>query len=157
MPRNRVSGRGLGIIPSDNIEMLRQLGRDPLVIKRTRVDTLYGLVGLMDVALDAVSHIRGNSLVLLGQQEDILPDEAVQALLSALPQNGCVRIAKYRSGYHMLFRDLKADVVLGDLISWMADPNATLPSGAERSFPKQEPGLDSQLGLHCSSRIVARP
>src|SRR5215469_1837828 len=41
------------ISPSDNIAMLRALGADPLVIKRTRADTLNGLVDLMSAALSA--------------------------------------------------------------------------------------------------------
>ena len=52
MPGLTVTGRGLEIKPSDNIPMLRALSRDPLVIKETRVDTIYGLVDLMDAALD---------------------------------------------------------------------------------------------------------
>src|SRR3546814_5012683 len=41
-PSARFSGRGLGIQASDNIEMLRALGRDPLFIKETRVDAIHG-------------------------------------------------------------------------------------------------------------------
>ena len=52
MPGLTLTGRGLEITPSDNIAMLRALSRDPLVIKETRVDTIYGLVDLMDAALD---------------------------------------------------------------------------------------------------------
>jgi hypothetical protein len=37
LPGLKVTGRGLGITPSDNLEMLRALGRDPLVIKETRI------------------------------------------------------------------------------------------------------------------------
>src|SRR3546814_14828012 len=47
-PSARLSGRGLGIQASDNIEMLRALGRDPLFIKETRVDAIHGVVNLMD-------------------------------------------------------------------------------------------------------------
>ncbi|HYN39394.1 MAG TPA: alpha/beta hydrolase, partial [Rhodospirillales bacterium] len=50
-PWSRVSGGGLGIQASDNIEMLKALGRDPLVIKGTRVDAVWGLVNLMDRAM----------------------------------------------------------------------------------------------------------
>src|SRR5260370_1286892 len=52
-PGLTLTGRGLEIKPSDNIPMLRALSRDPLVIKETRVDTIYGLVDLMDAALDS--------------------------------------------------------------------------------------------------------
>ena len=47
-----MTGQGFNRTPSDNIEMLKKLGRDKLVIKYTRIDTLYGLVDLMDAALD---------------------------------------------------------------------------------------------------------
>ena len=39
---------------SDNIEMLRALGADPLFIKATRVDAIAGLVELMDIAAASV-------------------------------------------------------------------------------------------------------
>ncbi len=57
VPARRLTGQGLAIRPSDNIEMLRALGRDPLVIKETRVDAVYGLVGLMDRAYEAAGRI----------------------------------------------------------------------------------------------------
>src|SRR5215831_6525254 len=41
MPGLTLTGRGLEKKPSDNIAMLRALARDPLVIKETRVDTIY--------------------------------------------------------------------------------------------------------------------
>jgi alpha-beta hydrolase superfamily lysophospholipase len=44
------SGAGLKVVPSDNIEMLRANGRDPLFIKSTRTDAIFGLVALMDEA-----------------------------------------------------------------------------------------------------------
>ena len=48
-----LSGSGLGIRISDNNAVLRQMARDPLIIKETRVDAVYGLVDLMDSALDS--------------------------------------------------------------------------------------------------------
>ncbi|MEE2689739.1 MAG: alpha/beta fold hydrolase [Pseudomonadota bacterium] len=155
IPLFHVSGQGFNRIPSDNMEMLRKRGRDPLVIKHTRIDTLYGLVNLMDAALNAVPRLVGHSLVLLGQKEDIMLNEVTHALLSSLPRHGCVRVAKYSSGYHMLLRDIKADIVLDDLVTWMGDPKGLLPSGSELTSvdelapSTQEPGVDSQLGLSC--------
>ena len=163
IPLFHVTGQGFNRIPSDNIEMLRKRGRDPLVIKYTRIDTLYGLVDLMDAALNAAPQLVGHSLVLLGQKEDIMLNEVMQALLSVLPRHGCVRVAKYSAGYHMLLRDLKADIVLDDLVTWMGDPKEMLPSGSELTkvgefAPKtQEPGVDFQLGLNCNLVITSRP
>ena len=50
---NSAASRVVTIVPSDNVEMLRALGRDPLFQKRTRTATLYGLVNLMDEARTA--------------------------------------------------------------------------------------------------------
>ena len=158
IPLFHVTGQGFNRTPSDNRDMLRKLGRDPLVIKYTRIDTIYGLVNLMDAALDAVPRLPGNTLILLGQKEDIVPNEAVSAFLAALPKESCVKVARYHSGYHMLLRDLKADVVLGDLAAWMANPEHALPSGADRvKVVSQESGAPASLALDCGLPIAARP
>ena len=44
------SGGVGGFVASDNSDALRRLGRDPLVIRSTRVDSAVGLVDLMDAA-----------------------------------------------------------------------------------------------------------
>ena len=163
LPLFHVTGQGFNRTPSDNIDMLRKLGRDPLVIKYTRIDALHGLVDLMDAALDAAPRLPGNTLVLFGQKEDIVPNEAMQALLAALPKEKCVRVVRYPSGYHMLLRDLKADIVLRDLVAWITDPAGALPSGADRLAQSnllsttKGSGAVSRLALNCAPSIVQRP
>ena len=45
-----------------------------------------------------------------------------------------VPVAVYDSGWHMVLRDLKAEIVLRDISAWIADPElACLPSGALRT------------------------
>ena len=66
VPWMELTGKGLKITPSDNIEMLRGLRRDPLVIKATRIDTMYGLTDLMDTALMRARQLRLPTLVLYG-------------------------------------------------------------------------------------------
>ncbi len=127
-----VTGEGIRIHPSDNIEMLRALGRDPGILKKARIDSLHGLIGLTDEALEAAPRITAPLLVLYGQNEDIVPRASRAALLSALPADGGWRFAEYAQGYHLLLRDLNASVVLADIATWTADPRAPLPSGAER-------------------------
>jgi alpha-beta hydrolase superfamily lysophospholipase len=128
-----LTGEGLNVHPSDNIPMLRQLARDPLVIKETRVDAIYGLVNLMDLAYDAGPRLSGRVLVLYGAREDILPEDAVVATLRRLPTDvdPALRIALYPRGYHMLLRDLNAAEVLDDVTAWIADPDVPLPSGGD--------------------------
>ena len=53
VPMMKLTGEGLQIKPSDNIEMLRALSRDRKIIRETRVDAIKGLVDLMDDAFAA--------------------------------------------------------------------------------------------------------
>lgn len=131
--------RELNIRPSDNTEMLRAYGRDPLVIKATRVDAMNGLVELMSDALAAAPRLAVPALVLFGAHERILPRGAVDRMLARLPADGH-RIAIYRDGWHMLLRDRHGDVVIDDIISWLRDPHAPLPSGADRTLRARHPG-----------------
>jgi len=128
-----VSGRGLNIQASDNIEMLRALGRDPLVIKETRIDTVHGLVDLMDRALAAAPALKVPALLLYGEKDQVIPAPPILRFWRALPAAARphqVR-ALYAGGWHMLLRDLQARVVLDDIAHWITDPRAPLPSGAE--------------------------
>jgi len=133
LPWLKVSGRGLEIQASDNIEMLRELGRDPLVIKETRIDAIHGLVDLMDAALAAAPRIETRVLLLYGAKDEVVPEGPSLQLWRDLPAaaRGRQRRALYEDGWHMLLRDLEAEVVLGDIAHWIADPRAPLPSGAE--------------------------
>ena len=47
---NSAASHVVTVVPSDNVPMLIALGKDPLFQKKTRADTLYGLVNLMERA-----------------------------------------------------------------------------------------------------------
>jgi alpha-beta hydrolase superfamily lysophospholipase len=132
-PWARLSGSGLGIQASDNIEMLRALGRDPLFIKETRVDAIYGLVNLMDAALQAAPSIEARTLLLYGARDQVVPAEPIFQFWRSLPAEAAARqrFAFYAEGWHMLLRDLQAPVVIDDIAAWTRDPAAPLPSVAE--------------------------
>ena len=129
---------GIRRYASDNIEMLRAMGRDPLVIKETRIDAIWGLTNLMDEAMDAATRLSprrlgGPVLLLYGDKEDILPAAPVNQALAALPAGADgPRVAIYPQGWHMLLRDLQAQTVWRDVLAWIDDPAAPLPSGADR-------------------------
>jgi alpha-beta hydrolase superfamily lysophospholipase len=134
VPGLTLTGRGLEIKPSDNIAMLRALSRDPLVIKETRVDTIYGLVDLMDAALDSASLLDVPLLVMYGAKDEIVPKTPIRRFVGSLPPE-CrhrAKLAWYKDGYHMLLRDLEGPVVAADVASWVLAPAAPLPSGADR-------------------------
>ncbi len=122
--------RGLNIHPSDNIEMLRAMGRDSLVQFGARADTTAGLMDLMDQAGEAVPDIRMPTLVLFGAHEEVLPKAAVASFLKHLPAKDA-RVALYPHGYHMLLRDLDGPMVWKDVLDWTLDRSAKLESGYE--------------------------
>lgn len=159
IPWAKFTGSGLEIQASDNIEMLRGLGRDPLVIKGTRVAAIHGLVDLMDQALSAAPALNRPALLLYGEKDEIVPREPTLQLWSLLPaeRRGDQRLALYSNGWHMLLRDLDAGLVMADIVQWIEDQShgtgtaeATkpLPSGAEAPARKaleafQQPLEDS--------------
>lgn len=126
------SGRGLNIQPSDNIDMLRQLGADPLVIKETRIDAVKGVVDLMDAAQAAPSRVRTPTLFLYGAHDQIIPADPSWQAARAIPDR---RAVFYPDGWHMLVRDLQAKVVLDDMVAWMLDDDSKLPSGGDALAP----------------------
>ncbi len=132
-PGYLLTGEGLRRWPSDNIEMLRALSRDPLMIRETRVDTIYGLVNLMDAAFAAAGDVDVPTLVLLGEKDEIVPagpvDEVVRRLGTA------PRYGRYENGWHMLLRDLQRETVFRDIAQWIDDPAAPMPSGEEVALP----------------------
>lgn len=122
------TGESLERWPSDNIEMLRALAADPLVIKATRIDTVEGLVNLMDAASRARPPAELPLLLLYGLKDQIIPRAPICRFLDRLPESGAARAAFYADGYHMLTRDLQRQRVLGDLAAWILAPADVLPS-----------------------------
>ncbi len=131
VPAYKVTGKGLKIRPSDNIEMLRALGRDPLVIKATRIDTIYGLTDLMEQAFGASSGITLPVLLLYGEHDEVIPKHALCRMVATLPEraDNTWHLVLYPDGYHMLTRDLHAATVLGDIAAWVTGEPRNLPSG----------------------------
>ncbi|MCK5872361.1 MAG: lysophospholipase [Methylococcales bacterium] len=121
VPWMTLTGESLEIVASDNREMLIELGQDPLVIKKTRVEVIYGVANLMDAALASASTLQLKTLLLYGEKDQIIPKKPtfqfIRNLLSQ--QANQKRIACYKDGYHMLLRDLKAEVVWNDIKTWV--------------------------------------
>ena len=145
LPWLEVSPRHIRRKPSDNLPMLRALGRDPLVIKRTRVDAIWGLVNLMDAARSAAPGLRHPALILYGENEDILPSETWRSMIATLPENGEWRLRLYDKGFHMLLRDLNAAAVIADISRYALNGAAALPEQEARR-PARGPGATRMTG-----------
>ena len=116
------------IYPTDNIDELRAMGRDRLMIWGARSDTLYGLVKLMDHAAKDVGEDRLPTLYLYGARDDIIPKKAAfKAVKNLTPAD---RTAYYAAGHHLLTRDHQGPVVMADVLAFIRDPEAPLPSSA---------------------------
>lgn len=134
IPWASFTGKGLGVTVSDNREMLIAQGRDPKVIKDTKVAALYGLSNLMDAALDSSQRFSAPSLILIGELDEVVPNRASATMLQRLQEDesGKQRTAIYDEGYHMLLRDLQRQQVWDDIAAWITAPQDGLPSGADR-------------------------
>ena len=142
----RLTGEGLNLKPSDNIKMLRALGRDPLVIKKTRVDAIYGLVNLMDIALDRSINFSENTLILYGEKDEIIPLQPTRLMLNRFPKSSRSRqrIAVYKDGYHMLLRDLNAKRPWMDILTWIKNNDLPFSSGADVNALKRLSDLNKK-------------
>lgn len=114
---------------SDNTAHLIRMGRDRNLLFRTRIDAIYGLVGLMQTARSSIGRMRSPpTLYQYGAHDDIIPPEPSVAAAAAVAANGG-RTAYYPSGFHMLTRDLWRGAPIGDVLAFVRDPAAPLPSG----------------------------
>ncbi|MEQ9519085.1 MAG: alpha/beta hydrolase [Parvibaculum sp.] len=118
-PSKMLTGEGLERWPSDNTEMLRELFRDPLVIKETRIDAIYGLVGLMDEAYLSVPRVTKPVLLLYGEKDEIVPPEPIDAVAKQFTSP--LTYKTYPDGWHMLLRDKQRETVWRDIEAWIKD------------------------------------
>jgi pimeloyl-ACP methyl ester carboxylesterase len=128
-PRNVTRSR----TASDNREELLRAGRDPHMIWSTRIDAVYGLVGLMERASQRAANLNGDVLYLYGAHDQIIPHTSAVAAARRLPPTA--RTAYYEDGYHWLLRDLQREVVYADVLAFIQDPDAPLPSNAGALLP----------------------
>ena len=114
--------------PTDNIEELIAMGKDPLMTWGARSDALYGLVSLMEHAWRSVGEVKVPVLYIYGANDQIIPEEpSFEAAENLKPTD---RSAYYARGWHLMTRDLQGPVVWNDLLSFIRTPDAPLPSGA---------------------------
>ena len=120
---NSAASRVVTIIPSDNVPMLRALGRDPLFQKQTSIGSIYGLVNLMDEARMAPDKITAPPpvLFLYGAKDQIIPGKPTEAVIAALKARPAIplTVKRYEHGYHMLLRDLEGDMVDQGAADWI--------------------------------------
>lgn len=115
---------------TDNLVDLIANGRDPRFLRSTRFDTLSGLVDLMESASVKLGRVRAPTLLMYGAHDQIIPPRPMRRALQRAGDPASLRTAWYPDGWHLLNRDLQAELVFRDIETVLRDPAATLPSGA---------------------------
>ena len=113
---------------TDNIEELRRMGRDPQLLWGARPDALYGLVGTMEDGWRGTANLPVPTFYLYGAHDQIIAKKpAFEAASRLKPAD---RTAYYADGYHLLLVDNENPKVWDDVLAFLRDPSAPLPSGA---------------------------
>ncbi len=142
VPGMTATGSDLKIQATDNLPLLQAFSTDPLVIKKTRIDAVGGLVDLMDEALLAAPKLTARTLLLYGDKDQVIPADSLDRFWTNLPAeaSGRQRRLDYPGGWHWLLRDLQAARVYADIAAWIADPDQPLPSVTDNSARERGKG-----------------
>ena len=92
----------------------------------------------MDAARASAERVHMPYLMLHGLGDRIVPQEPVRAAIAVMPPRGDSKLAFYKEGYHMLLRDKEGKIVADDVVAWMSDHEAGLPSGADATRSQPE-------------------
>jgi alpha-beta hydrolase superfamily lysophospholipase len=124
--------------PTDNPMTMEKLRNDKMMLRSERFDLGYGLLDLMDAAVDAAPRLQQPYIMLHGLGDKIVPNGPVRSVIAVLPKREDSRLAFYKNGYHLLLRDKDGPKVAADVATWIGDHEAPLPSGADvaRSQPE---------------------
>jgi len=140
--------------PTDNPKTLKKLQTDPLMLRQPRFDMGYGLVDLMDAARDSAQRVKVPYMVLHGVGDRLVPDGPLKAMIEVMPPRGDSKLAFYKNGYHLLMRDKDGAKVSADIVAWMSDREAALPSGADA--PGVQPKLAAAWGTKRGREDLSR-
>lgn len=113
------TGESLDKKPSDNKAMLKRIWKSPWMIRQSRMDTVAGLVDLMDKGAASAPVISVPVLLLYGEKDQIIPKKPIELLWSKLPKGGKTQFIRYAEGWHMLMRDKDGAEVIEDIVNWV--------------------------------------
>jgi alpha-beta hydrolase superfamily lysophospholipase len=118
--------RTLGIVPSNDKQVIQQLDSDDFFIKKTTVNSLHGLAMLMDQAFETTLKSQTPTLVLFGLEDKVIPPYAMCRWLQhqqRLNPNQPAQFYIYPQGWHMLTRQTQAEQVIQDIHQWLQNPH----------------------------------
>lgn len=90
---------------------------DPMVLRRVKPATLFGLFKLSRSAVDEAEHVRIPSLTMIGGKEDLLREDCIKRLYNGLA--GDKQWARFKNGPHLLLHWKNRDKVLSRVFAWI--------------------------------------
>ena len=123
-PNKTLTGERAARQATDNIDILRAMIKDPFVIKETTIKSILGVTRIMWEAQQSAAKIGGNVFYLYGAKDEIIPVKSMAKMRARLCGN--IRHEVYDDGWHMVLRDLQAQVVWQDVAKWMEENLAVL-------------------------------
>lgn len=122
--------KGVRIVATDNNAKLREMWFNPLVQKSNRIDSVFGVVSIMEEADAKIAQLPRSvpTLMLYGAKDEMIPVEGVMRATAKMPPH--VKTAYYAKGYHMLMNDLQAETVWSDILAFVRHPESPVASGA---------------------------
>ena len=108
---------------TDNPYILKELRKDNNVIKNISIESVKGMLELMQVATENAYKLESETLLLYGEHDEIIPITSIVKFLNSLslkPKEFTGIF--YEQGYHMLLRDKQGVNVWEDIVSWILHP-----------------------------------
>lgn len=142
-PDKTLTGERAGRQASDNIDFLRAMYDDPLVIKDTRLDAVLGAERIMGEGFAASKNVTGDILFLYGAKDDIIPVEQLQKTARRLC--GSAIAVRYPESWHMILADLEREAPLADVADWIS-----ADIGGEKNWrPQRRTGNPGAAAADC--------
>ena len=127
-PKLQVSGKNfVKVRASNNNEMLKELSEDKFFIHKPTLESLQGIITLMDESfIDSKEYFENptfKTLILLPLRDEIIPRKPLISIIAELDfkknffEN--IKINIYEDSYHMILRDLQGYEILGDIKDWI--------------------------------------
>ena len=95
-------------------------------------------------------------LILHGSRDELVPQHPTLDDARALPKDAGHCLAVYRTGWHLLLRDLKVRTVWDEIVAWIANLAERLPSGAVKQVQAISPFPNLPIAARRRARYVPR-
>ena len=129
-PNLKINGKGIvKVRASNNLKMLEELSKDNFFIHKPTLESLQGVIDLMDESYkDAKNYLKNpayKTLILIPLKDEIVPRKPLIKILQnneiKINELNLLSIGAYEESYHMILRDLDGDNITKDIKDWILE------------------------------------